>query len=50
MRKYWRPPDPTNCNPRVIFRRIKEEKRALRKSRKYDEEYLRKVATRQHRE
>ena len=43
MRKYWRPPDPNNANPRVTFRSCKDEKHNLRRARKYDEEHLRKV-------
>jgi len=43
MRKYWRPSDSNNNDPRVIFRSSKDEKHNLRRNRKYDEEYLRKV-------
>eukprot|EP00826_Nyctotherus_ovalis_P016398 TRINITY_DN14744_c0_g2_i2.p1 TRINITY_DN14744_c0_g2~~TRINITY_DN14744_c0_g2_i2.p1 ORF type:complete len:278 (+),score=86.00 TRINITY_DN14744_c0_g2_i2:154-987(+) len=43
MRKYWRPADPNNNDPRVTFRSCKDEKPNLRRNRKYDEEYLKKV-------
>lgn len=43
MRKYWRPADPNSNDPRVTFRSCKEEKHNLRRNRKYDEEYLKKV-------
>lgn len=43
MRKYWKPPDPNINDPRVIFRSCKGEKHNLRRNRKYDEEYLKKV-------
>lgn len=43
MRKYWRPADLNNNDPRVTFRSSKEEKHNLRRNRKYDEEYLKKV-------
>lgn len=43
MRKYWRPADTNNNDPRVIFRSSKDEKHNLRRNRKYDEEYLKKV-------
>lgn len=43
MRKYWRPADLNNNDPRVTFRTSKEEKHNLRRNRKYDEEYLKKV-------
>jgi hypothetical protein len=43
MRKYWRPADPSTNDPRVTFRSCKDEKHNLRRNRKYDEEYLRKV-------
>lgn len=43
MRKYWRAPDPNNNDPRVTFRSLKNEKHNLRRNRKYDEEYLKKV-------
>lgn len=43
LRKYWKAPDPTNNDPKVTFRRCKDEKRNLRRNRKYDEEYLKKV-------
>lgn len=43
LRKYWKPSDPANNDPRVTFRRLKDEKRSLRRNRKYDEEYLKKV-------
>lgn len=43
MRKYWRPADPGNNDPRVTFRSCKDEKPNLRRNRKYDEEYLKKV-------
>jgi hypothetical protein len=43
LKKYWKAPDPTNNDPKVTFRRLKDEKRNLRRSRKYDEEFLTKV-------
>ena len=43
MRKYWRPPDPSNTDLRITFRSCKDEKHNLRRNRKYDEDYLRKV-------
>lgn len=43
MRKYWRPADPNANDPRVTFRSSKEDKHNLRRNRKYDEEYLKKV-------
>lgn len=43
LKKYWRAPDPLNNDPRVTFRRSKDEKRNLRRSRKYDEDYLKQV-------
>lgn len=43
LKKYWRAPDPMNNDPKVTFRRSKDEKRNLRRNRKYDEEYLKKV-------
>jgi hypothetical protein len=43
LKKYWRAPDQTNNDPRVIFRRLKDEKRSLRRNRKYDDDYLQKV-------
>lgn len=43
LRKYWKPPDPMNVDPKVTFRRSTEEKRNLRRYRKYNEEYLKKV-------
>lgn len=45
LRKYWKPPDPTVNDPKVTFRRLKDEKRSLRRNRKYDEEYFKKVMT-----
>lgn len=44
LKKYWKAPDPMNNDPKVTFRRLKEEKRILRRNRKYDEDYLKKVA------
>jgi len=43
MRKYWRPADPNINNSRVTFRSSKDEKHNLRRNRKYDGEYLKKV-------
>ena len=43
LKKYWMPPDPLNTDPKVTFRRCTEEKRNLRRNRKYDEDYLKKV-------
>ena len=43
LRKYWKAPDPTNNDPKVTFRRCKDEKRNLRRNRKYDDEFLKKV-------
>jgi len=43
LRKYWKAPDPTNNDPKVTFRRCKDEKRNLRRNRKYDQDYLEKV-------
>jgi len=43
LRKYWKPPDPMNPNPKVCFRKNKEEKRNLRRARKYDYEFFQKV-------
>ena len=43
LKKYWKAPDPTNNDPKVIFRRLKDEKRSLRRNRKYDDDYLKKV-------
>lgn len=43
LKKYWKAPDPMNNDPRVTFRRSKDEKRNLRRNRKYDEDYLKQV-------
>eukprot|EP00826_Nyctotherus_ovalis_P037583 TRINITY_DN3438_c0_g1_i1.p6 TRINITY_DN3438_c0_g1~~TRINITY_DN3438_c0_g1_i1.p6 ORF type:complete len:110 (+),score=33.19 TRINITY_DN3438_c0_g1_i1:653-982(+) len=43
LKKYWKAPDPINNDPRVTFRRSKDEKRNLRRNRKYDEDYLKQV-------
>jgi hypothetical protein len=44
LKRYWKAPDPTNSDPRVTFRRYRDEKRVLRRTRKYDEEYLKKAS------
>lgn len=43
LRKYWKPPDPMTNDLRVSFRRCTEEKRNLRRNRKYDDDFLKKV-------
>jgi hypothetical protein len=43
LRKYWKAPDPSNNDPKVTFRRVKDEKRNLRRNRKYDEDFMLKV-------
>ena len=44
LRKYWKAADPMNNDPKVTFRRSKDEKRNLRRTRKYDEDYLKQVS------
>jgi hypothetical protein len=43
LKRFWKPEDPNNYDPRVTFRWCRPEKPNLRRARKTDGEYLDKV-------